>query len=83
MARSREVEQKARVRQALRAVRRQYRAADSSGERFERRIDLLIERKTRVYADELEPLYQQFKDYKGRLATLEKSLADAVTIAGY
>jgi len=83
MARSRQVEQKSRVRAALRATRRAFRSLDSSEEAFERRIDRLIERKTLVYADELEPLIAQFGDIKGRVASCEKAMTDLVTIATY
>lgn len=83
MARSRQVEQKSRVRQALRATRRTFRSLDSSGEQFERRIDRLIDRKTIVYADELEPLIGQYRDMQTRMKSLEGALTDLVTIAGY
>jgi len=83
MARSRQVEQKSRVKQALRATRKTYRGLDSSGEQFERRVDRLIERKTLVYADELEPLIGQFRDMQARMKGLEGALTDLVTIAAY
>lgn len=83
MARSRQVEQKSRVRQALRATRKAFRSLDSSEEQFERRIDRLIERKTLVYADELTSLVNQWSDIKGRISTCEKSMTDLLTIATY
>ena len=83
MARSRQNEQKSLVRRSLRAVRRVYRTADSLGEIFERRLDRMIERKTQVFAEELDPLIKDFYNLKAQVATLEKAMADAVGIAGY
>lgn len=83
MARSRAVEQKNLVRRALRAVRRVYRTLDSLGEVFERRLDRMVERKTQVYAEELDPLIKDFYNLKAQNAALEKALADAVGIASY
>jgi len=83
MARSREVEQKVRVRNALRAVRKVWRALDTSGERMERNIDRLINRSSLIYADQLEPLIGQWREFKTRSASLEKAFSDALNIASY
>lgn len=83
MARSRQSEQKSQVRQALRSVRKVYRQLDTRGEKFERRVDRLIERKTQVYPDEIVPLVSDYRQIQQQMAVLEKSLADAVNIAAY
>lgn len=83
MARSRYVEQKNQINQALRALRRLYRAADSSGEKLERSLDRLILRKTAVYADQLIDTTNLYKEYSGKVQALESGLARLLTIAAY
>jgi len=84
MASSQFVRKRNEVRQALRAVRRVYRRADSLGEALERRLDRMIDRKTMVYKEEFVPLSKDFYSFKGAIASLEKALADAVSISsGY
>ena len=66
--------------QAARAARRLQRAADSAIERVERRLDTLIARKTiidRETAMTLVPLYNDFRD---KVRTMEKGLADFISI---
>lgn len=83
MARSRYVEQKRQINQALRATRRLYRQADSAGEKLERTLDRLIARKTAVYADQLTSAVGQFRDYYGKVQALEGAFARAAEIASY
>ena len=77
---SRESERKRLVNAALRQVRRAYRQADSTGEKFERTIDRLIARKTRPASEDLMPLANQFAVYKGGITALEKGLTDLYKI---
>lgn len=83
MARSRYVEQKSQVNQALRAVRRVYRVADTAGEKLERNLDRLILRKTMVYADQLTDTIALYRDYKGKIDAIEQAMTRLVTIAAY
>jgi hypothetical protein len=83
MGRSREVEQKARVKQALRALRKVWRGLDTQGERMERNLDRLINRTTLVYADQLEPMIGEWRDFKSKVNLLEKAMTDTLTIASY
>jgi len=83
MARSRYVEQKSQVNQALRAVRRVYRLTDTAGEKLERNLDRLILRKTMVYADQLTDTIALYRDYKGKIDAIELAMTRLVTIAAY
>jgi len=83
MASSKAVARKNEIRRALRAVRRVFRASDSTGEMFERRLDRLIERKTQVQPEEMDPLVRDYMAYKGRVLNLERSMADVVGIVAY
>jgi len=81
MASSQYVRKRNEVKQALRAVRRVYRRTDSLGETLERRLDRMIERKTLIYKEEFLPLSKDYYSFKAALASLEKALADAISIS--
>ena len=83
MARSRYVEQKNQINQALRAVRRAYRMADSAGEKLERSLDRLIARKTAVYADQLISTTGLYKEYNNKVQSVDSAIAQLLTIAAY
>jgi len=71
------------VKKAMRNSRKAYRVMDSAGERLERRLDRLIERKTAPAGNDWNPLIQDFNNYKKALQPLEKSLADMISISNY
>lgn len=83
MARSRYVEQKSQINQALRATRRVYRKADTQGEKLERTLDRLIQRKTAVYADQLSTLVAEYRAYYAQVSAMEGSLTQLIQIASY
>ena len=66
---------------ALRALRKAYRKADSTGEALERELDRLIERKTFVTAASMESLTQLCNSYWRAANDLQQPLVDAHTIA--
>lgn len=65
---------------ALRNARRVYRAADTSGEVLERWFDRMILRKTRVTCSQLGPGVLKWEDYRNKVMSLEKALADVALI---
>lgn len=65
----------------LRAARKVYRSADTSGEVLERIMDRLITRKTLITPNQLDPLLSRWQTYRAKVLALEKALADAVNIA--
>jgi len=71
-------EKLALVRKSLRNSRRQYRAADTAGEKLERRLDRLILRKTAPSGAEWTPLINEYSAYKSLVQALERSLADSI-----
>jgi len=69
------------VLQGLRGARRVYRAADTSGEVLERWLDRMIIRKTRVTCSQLAPGLLKWEDYRNKVQSLEKALADVSLMA--
>lgn len=69
------------VLQALRSVRKAYRQADSSGERFERELGRLLSRKTRINASSLAKLADQYASYNGNVDAVQQRLTDALNAA--
>ena len=67
--------------QGLRGSRRVYRAADTAGEVLERWLDRMIARKTRVTCSQLGPGLLKWEDYRNKVQSLEKSLADVSLMA--
>lgn len=62
---------------SLRTARKYHRAADTQGERFEREIDRLIKRKTRISAKSLVTLAELYRVYNDKVTRLQMPLADA------
>jgi hypothetical protein len=81
MAESTYQAQARRNRQLLRAVRRQYRQADSAGEKLERELDRLINRKTLVQRKSFETGIRLYDTYAKLVWDLAKTFADAVSAA--
>lgn len=71
------------VRKAMRTARKQYRNLDSAGERLERRLDRMIDRKTYPSGNEWEPLIQDYSNYKLLVPALERALADMVQTSNF
>ncbi len=71
------------VRKALRVTRKQWRALDSAGERLERRLDRMIDRKTYPSGAEWEPLITDYNNYKRLIPAIEKSLADTLETSNF
>ncbi len=78
-----ESEKKALVKKAMRNGRKQYKAMDSAGERLERRLDRMIERKTYPSGSEWDPLIADYNTYKQLLSAVEKSFADMITSSNF
>jgi hypothetical protein len=74
-------QQKSRVNAALRQVKRQYRQADTAGERLERTLDRLVQRKTLVGPQSLTTATKQYDVYIQAAAAIQQRLIDAITIA--
>lgn len=74
-------QQKSLVKKALRNARTYYRKMDTQGERLERVLDRMIERKTIPTGSDWDPLVREFNAYKQSLPGVEKALSDAVNIA--
>lgn len=64
------------IRKALRNARRQYRAMDTQGEKLERWLDRMIDRKTRIQRSEAAPLVPLWDTFKSRQLACEKAFAD-------
>lgn len=68
--------------QAARNLRRQYRRADSAGERLERWLDREISRKTRIKYDQALKSIPLWEDYRDQVKGIETALTDFLGIAG-
>jgi len=62
---------------ALRLVRTSYRASDTAGEKFEREVDRLIKRKTRINAGSLKTLEAAYKAYADQVGRMQEFLTYA------
>lgn len=62
---------------ALRMLRVSYRASDTAGEKFEREVDRLIKRKTRVNAGSLKTLDALYRTYADQVARMQEFLTYA------
>jgi len=65
---------------ALRGVKREQRALDSSLERLERRIETLRGRKTIIDREAALTLVPLWNDFAIKIRTVEKSLADFISV---
>jgi len=66
---------RARAEKDLRVCRAIYRRADTLGEKFERNLDRLInKRKTIVTWKQIQPLYQRYEEYGRQVLVLEAGL---------
>jgi len=63
--------------QSLRNARKAYRKADSAGERFEREIDRLITRKSRINAGSLQQLNALYRTYNALSDAVQVPLTDS------
>jgi hypothetical protein len=77
-----QLELKRFVLQAARAARRQYRRADTAGEKLERWLDREIKRKTRIQRDEALKMVPLWELYRDQVKGLERALADFINAAG-
>jgi hypothetical protein len=68
---------RALVVRSLRTVRKYYRTADTRGEAFEREVDRLIKRKTRISSRSLVTLADAFKLYSQAVQQMQLPLADS------
>lgn len=66
---------------ALRKARIAHRQADTLGEVFERELDRLIKRKTRINANSLVTATSRYKDYINKVAQVQSPLTDAANVA--
>lgn len=66
---------------ALRTSRQYYRTADTLGEKFEREVDRLIKRKTRINATSLVGLSKRYKEWLDAVTRAQKPLGDAYDAA--
>lgn len=62
---------------ALRTARKAHRAADTAGESFEREIDRLIKRKTRINSQSLVTLNELYIRYQQATEAIQGPLTDA------
>jgi hypothetical protein len=69
------------VKKAMRNARKANRALDTQGEKVERRLDSLINRKTVPSGNEWQPLINDWNNYKKLITPVEKSLADMISIS--
>jgi polyhydroxyalkanoate synthesis regulator phasin len=76
-----DAELKRLVNQGLRNARRVYRASDTAGEQLERWLDRMIERKTRVTCAQMDSLIPRWEEYRNKVQSLEKALADVFSAA--
>jgi len=74
-------QQKGRVNAALRQVKRQLRSADTAGEKLERTLNRLVQRKTLVGPASLTVATKQYDTYIQEAAKVQQRLTDAITIA--
>jgi len=68
------------VRKGLRNLRRVYRRADTEGEKFERHLDRLINRKTLVGVAELEAIATEYKAWQRLVSDAEQATADTINV---
>jgi hypothetical protein len=67
---------------ALRQARIQHRRADTMGEKYEREVDRLIKRKTRINASSLVTLGEYYAQYLKYVEGMQIGLSDANIVAG-
>jgi molybdenum-dependent DNA-binding transcriptional regulator ModE len=72
---------KGRVNAALRQVKRQYRQAQTNGEKLERTLNRLVARKTLVGPQSLSVGTKQYDVYLQSVAAIQQRLIDAINIA--
>lgn len=75
------VQKREYVRKALRNSRKFYRAMDSAGELLERNLDRLIERKTLVTREQLNPLVDQMNNIWKTAQAFEGSITSLLQIS--
>lgn len=75
-----QAQRRAQAIQALRALRRHYRATDTQGEKVERELDRLINRKRLVQDESLEKVGQQIDEYAVLINGLINAYVDTVNI---
>lgn len=63
---------------ALRTTRVYFRRADTIGEKFEREIDRLIKRKTRINSTSFVTLINHYNDLLKSVESIQKPLTDAL-----
>lgn len=66
---------------ALRQARVQHRKGDTEGERYEREVDRLIKRKTRINASSLVTLNELYTQYLAYVEAMQRGLTDANYVA--
>jgi hypothetical protein len=66
---------------ALRQARAAYRKADTQGEKFEREVDRLIKRKTRINAGSFNTLTKHYQEYIRLVSQMQVPLTDAFDVA--
>lgn len=65
---------------SLRSVRRIQRAADTAIEKIERRLSSLSNRKTIIDAEAALTLVPLYNDFRDKVRTMEKALADFISV---
>lgn len=66
---------------ALRRARAQYRASDTLAQRYERELDRLIKRKTRINAQSMNTLLGLYRQYNIACDAAQAPLTDAINAA--
>lgn len=66
---------------SLRTARQFYRRADTIGEKYERELDRMIKRKTRINAGSFKTLVKLHNQYNAAVDQLQRPLADAMNAA--
>lgn len=69
------------VNAALRRLRAAYRRADSAGEKLERELDRLIERKTIVSPGSLQVAVVAYETYFKSINAIDQTFADVIRVA--
>lgn len=76
-------EKTALVKKAMRNARKAWRSMDSAGERMERRLDRMIDRKTYPSGNEWDPLISDWNTLKSLGSQVEKALADTISVSNF
>jgi hypothetical protein len=74
-------QRKAVVVKSLRGIRNRYRVADTAGEKLERTLDRLLERKTLISPEQLARVVDQYETYLSAVQQVQNPIADTVSVS--